>query len=135
MAFVNWEERYSVGIAQMDQHHQRLFDIINSLHEAMRAGKAKEIYTGIIAELLNYTKTHFAEEEKLMEKAAYTGLAEQKAAHAQFIKKVAEFDEKAKQGKSIITIEMSQFLAEWLKNHILIIDKKYQEPLIKKGIR
>ena len=39
--FVEWTEGLSVGVKAMDQHHQKLVDLINRLHTAMRSGQGR----------------------------------------------------------------------------------------------
>ncbi len=68
MPLFEWSDDYSVGVAGMDRHHQKIFDMLNRLHAAMLQGKAVDMIGNIIRELLDYTKYHFGEEEKLMER-------------------------------------------------------------------
>ena len=133
MPIFTWNDSYSVSVAAMDNQHKKIFDLINQLHNAMSTGKGKEIIGSVLEEMLNYTKTHFTAEEKVLEKYNYPGLAEQKKQHAIYIQKVTEMQEKAKSGTLTLSLEASQFLKDWLLNHILVIDKKYAEFLNTKG--
>jgi hemerythrin len=133
MPIFTWNDSYSVSVASMDNQHKKLFDLINQLHDAMAAGKGKEIIGTVLNEMLDYTKTHFTAEEKILEKHNYPGLPEQKKQHGIYIQKVVEMQEKAKTGNLVLSLEASQFLKEWLLNHILVIDKKYSDLLATKG--
>ncbi len=133
MSIFTWNDSYSVSVAAMDNQHKKIFDLINQLHTAMSAGKGKEVINPVLDEMLNYTKTHFTAEEKVLEKYNYPGLDEQKKQHAIYIQKVAEMQEKAKNGSLTLSLEASQFLKDWLLNHILVIDKRYAEFLNEKG--
>ena len=42
MATFAWNESYSVHVRQFDAQHQKLFEIINTLADAMRMGKGEE---------------------------------------------------------------------------------------------
>ena len=75
--------------------------------------------------LVNYTLTHFSSEEKLMTAHGYPEFAHHKAEHAALIKKVQELGKKLQEGQISLTIEMSDFLSDWVKNHILKEDKAY----------
>ena len=125
MALFNWKEEYSVSVRKFDDHHKKLISLINELHEGMLTGKHKDIVGNTISELLKYTKYHFGEEEKLMAVNRYPGLAEHKAQHEAFTKKVLEFIAKYEAGKATVTLDVVNFLREWLKGHILQTDKKY----------
>lgn len=39
MAYLNWTDELSVGIARIDQQHQKIVGFLNDLYEAMQAGK------------------------------------------------------------------------------------------------
>jgi hemerythrin len=135
MALVHWNNDLSVQVAEMDRQHQKLIGMINDLHEAMSKGKGKEIIGKIIEGLLSYTKVHFSEEEKLMEKYQYPEVDAQKKMHKYFIDKPAQFKRDLENGKLGLTIDVSDFLSDWLKSHIQKEDKKYGPHLNKSGLR
>ncbi len=135
MPLFHWTGDYSVGVTAMDRDHQKLFDLLNKLHDAMLEGKATRVVADIIRELLDYTNYHFSAEEKLMEKISYPGLYEQKNAHKKFIKSIEDYKDKADKGLSaFLSTSMSIFLIDWLKSHIGVLDKKYQKEMNVKGI-
>ena len=86
-----WTEEYSVNVSEMDAEHKRLFELINELREAMRSGKGKTTIGEVLTRLVDYTKTHLAHEEHLMQKHGYPGYTGQKLAHDRLTKKVAEY--------------------------------------------
>lgn len=136
MALFDWNDEYSVGVYQMDNDHKKLFSIVNKLHEAMKDGIAEAAVAGIIKELLDYTRFHFEEEEKLMEGINYPGLSAQKSAHKMLISKIEEFKQEAANGMAIfVASKLVNTAVDWLKNHILVLDKRYQEEMTSKGIK
>jgi hemerythrin-like metal-binding protein len=131
---INWSRSYSVGVSQMDSEHQRLIDIINNLYAAMRSGRSKDAIGSILDELLDYTKTHFAHEERLMQQCQYEGFDAQKRAHEALIAQVVEVQKKYHAGTALGQ-EVMTFLKNWLINHIQGTDKKYGPVMNKKGIK
>jgi len=125
MAFYEWQDSFSVGSKAMDDQHKKLIAILNRLHDAMKSGKAANEIGLIIDEMVEYTKLHFSAEEQLMNDKKYIGLASQKAEHAAFVKKAQEFQKEVNSGKSAVSLEVLNFLKEWLTHHILVIDMKY----------
>lgn len=125
MPFLTWKKEYSVGNEKLDQQHQVLVDLINKLHEAMKSGKASKEIGLIVDEMVEYAKFHFEAEEKLMIEKNYIGLASQKTEHGAFMKKTTEFQKDIKSGKLAVSLEVLNFLKDWLTNHILIADMKY----------
>jgi hemerythrin len=55
--------------------------------------------------------------------------------HDGFVKKAVEFKKSFDAGNSMISVEVLNFLSNWIKNHILVNDKKYPEFLNSKGIK
>lgn len=118
----------------MDSEHQRLIDIINNLYAAMRAGRSKDAIGSILDELIDYTKTHFAHEEKLMREVGYDGFDEQKRLHEALVSQAMEIQQKFRNGTALGQ-EVMTFLKGWLINHIQGTDKKYGPVMNKKGIK
>ena len=129
-----WSRSYSVGVDSMDREHQRLIDLINNLYAAMRSGRSKDAIGTILNEVVDYTKTHFAHEERLMQDSGYPGYDEQKRCHEALIAQVKEILGKLNDGTALGQ-EVMTFLKNWLVNHIQGMDKRYGPVMIKKGIR
>jgi hemerythrin-like metal-binding protein len=118
----------------MDEEHKRLFALINQLHEAMGAGKGKEVVGGILDELGKYAQTHFSHEEKLMTASKYPDYAKQKSAHDAFIVKVQQMQQQHKSGQLMMSMQVMSFLKDWLTNHIMGMDRNYGPYLNSKGV-
>ncbi len=134
MALITWTEDLSVNIAEMDKEHKQLVAMINELHEAMASGKGKDVLGGVLARLVDYTKFHFAAEEKLMSSNKYPGYLSQKAEHDNLTKKVLEIKTRLDAGNMVVTVEVMTFLKDWLTKHIMGVDKKYSSFFAGKGI-
>jgi len=59
MIYFRWNEKYSVGIAEIDAQHRHLVKMVNDLYEAMYAGQGREALGKILSGLIRYTQTHF----------------------------------------------------------------------------
>lgn len=127
MALVDWSDKLSIGIPEVDAEHQHLVAILNELDEAMRSGKGTRIMGQILARLLDYTETHFKSEEGLMAESAYPGLALHQTQHRQLMEKAGHLRQKFIGSNQRITREMMDFLKYWLSNHILVDDKAFGE--------
>ena len=131
MAFVDWNEKYTVRNQELDEQHQRLFAIVNDLHAAIfaRVGDAKRGKDEIertLKRLTDYTQTHFAAEERLMQACGYPHYLAHKSEHEKLLKKVGELGREFHQAESNIAPEVLGFLVkDWLSAHILGMDKGY----------
>jgi hemerythrin-like metal-binding protein len=132
MAFVEWTEKYSVGVKEIDAQHKRLFDLINEFYELVKSGQVKAGTAKVVSGLLEYTIFHFGFEEKLMQKVSYPALESQKAAHKAFKDTVADYKSRSDSGKLLLSIEVGNYLKSWLTDHILKSDMLYM-PAMKAG--
>ena len=135
MALINWNESFSVNIAEIEQQHIKLIAMINDLHDAMKQGKGKDILGKIVNGLINYAATHFKKEEKYFDLYGYPETDSHKKEHSAFVQKVSEFKDGFEKGKLTLSIEVMSFLSDWLKNHIKRTDKKYSQFFNEKGLR
>lgn len=135
MAFFVWNDRYSVGVTELDSQHKQLIKILNELFEAMTSGKTKEVLGKVLNELITYTKTHFSSEERYLQSYGYPSLTEHKKEHEAFVAKVSAFQKDFSAGKLSLSVEMSSFLKNWLVQHISGVDKKYGSFLNSKGLK
>lgn len=124
MGMFEWKPEYCLGHEHIDKEHQRLFKLANDMHAAMTLGKGKEALSQTFASLVDYTKTHFAHEEQVMLANNYPEYAEHKAAHYALTGRVLELQAAFDAGRMGITIELLQFLKEWLRTHIGETDRK-----------
>ena len=125
MALISWNDTFSVGISEMDTQHKRLVDMINQLYEAMSGGKGDNVLADILNGLVTYTRTHFAAEEKLMQKYGFPGFAQHKKLHDELTQKVTELNDKVRNGKMVPSVSLGSFLKDWLTRHIQQEDMQY----------
>jgi len=134
MSLVKWDPSFSVKVAVCDEHHKKLFQLVNELHDAMGSGKGTEIIERVVKELANYTKFHFSAEEALMEKSKYPELSSHRLQHQAFIKKVEVVQHDISSGKGGQSAVVLAFLKEWLTKHIKESDQRYSSHLNANGV-
>jgi hemerythrin-like metal-binding protein len=134
MAFMEWNEKLSTGIKEIDNQHKKLVEQINVLHSAMREGKAKEVLGKILDELKAYTKYHFSTEEKAFEKYNFLEKASHTKKHNDLIKQLDGIIDQYKAGSLTLSINLLDFLNKWISEHILKDDMKYAPVLRGKEI-
>ncbi|HWQ66299.1 MAG TPA: bacteriohemerythrin [Methanospirillum sp.] len=135
MGLFAWDDKYSVHVGKMDEQHKKLFDLINQLHEAMTSGKGNAVMAEILKGLKDYTTVHFTEEEKYLESFKYSGLLEQKKQHKMFIDKISGYEADLSGKRLGLSIDVMQFLRDWLITHIQTIDMKYSETFQNHGMK
>lgn len=123
MSIAIWSDKFKTGHPVVDRQHQELFQMVNSLHDAIVAGKGKDVLQPTLEKLAKYTIQHFGTEEALMLQASYPNLIPHRQKHHQLADKAKEIIEGYKSGKIVLSITLSQFLSDWLSHHINEDDK------------
>ena len=123
MSFFEWKDTMTVGNPMIDRDHKMLIQYINEMHAAMMAGKGKEVVGPIVGKLVAYTKDHFSREEVVWKSGHYVGLDRHQKEHVELIKNVVDFKTKYDQGAMALSVDVMNFLRDWLKTHILKSDK------------
>lgn len=135
MTLFEWKEEYSIGIVEIDKQHRKLVLLINKLFDAMRVGKGNAILGQIINDLVNYTETHFQDEERYFHKFNYGGIDDHKLKHKAFVDQIASFKSAFDSGKISLSLDVFNFLKSWLIYHILVEDKKYVDCFKQNGLK
>ncbi|MFC1670200.1 bacteriohemerythrin [Spirochaetota bacterium] len=127
MDYLSWNEELNVGIGLFNDDHKNLIDFVNQLNHALQIGQAKETMGQVLVKLINYTDIHFKNEEKLMAKHAYPEYVKHKNEHDDLTEQVKDFYERYNSGKVAFSLELLNFLRDWLLNHIQCSDMKYKD--------
>jgi hemerythrin len=123
-----FDASYLVGIEQIDQEHQRLFAIAGRAYDELNSPTpSRDATAAAIDALLEYTSTHFANEEMLMEIAGYPGLENHRQLHRGLLAKARDMEIRAVAGENCLPLELSRFLCHWLIDHIRNEDRKFGE--------
>ncbi len=134
MALFQWTNDLSVNVKEIDAQHKKLVDLINLLHDSMKAGKGKDVMGKVLNDLVDYTVYHFGTEEKLFEKHGYPESQQHKKQHDDLTKQVKEVKSKFEAGQTTISVDVLNFLKDWLNNHIKMTDKRYSGFMNSKGV-
>lgn len=125
MAFLTWDDSFSVGVQEIDNQHKKLIEMLNQFYEHVAADNKKAL-----AELLKamgeYTVYHFQTEEKYFDRFQFAEAPAHKQKHKDFIAKVNDVATRFNAGKMVISIELTNFIKDWVVNHVKNEDKHYQ---------
>lgn len=125
MALITWSDSLSVKVKQFDDQHKKLVDMVNQLFDAMKTGKGNQVMGDILKQLIAYTQTHFAAEERLMKQYGYPDFEAHKKEHNALVMQVLDLQKQFQEGKAVLTQNVMTFLRDWLSRHIQGDDKKY----------
>lgn len=124
MEFAIWTDKLSVDIELIDDQHKILIRLINDTSQILLNKKRGNIGE-ILIELHEYTKKHFSEEERLFTGSAYPQVEKHLKEHRYFIEKISDFEKTLEVNDTSVSLDLLEFLKNWLFYHIEIVDKGY----------
>ncbi len=137
---MQWNENLSVGFAKIDADHKELFRMIKELVHAINQHTCKYKIGDVVKFLEDYTKNHFAMEERYMAEFAYPEYRQHKTEHRKFMMTLSELKGELQKikasgshaGSYELSVTTDQILVDWLMDHIAKVDRKLAEFLNKK---
>ena len=132
-----WTNKFACGIKLIDEQHRALVDLVNEMFKHITGNEVQErdYFNRVIKEAVQYVKTHFATEEKMMLATKFSGYIEHKKEHESFILAIVENIRDYEAGKRFTLSTFTRFLKDWILSHIALMDKQYFEYLKKIAIR
>jgi hemerythrin len=125
MPLLSWDPGYSVKEEVLDNHHQELFDLLNTVYENVMNSLEVECVLPIIDKLSEYTGYHFSAEEQYMREKKFHGIDEHIAKHKEFTQTVETLKTRYHDNDLDVTRELIIVLGEWLLHHVLRDDMMY----------
>lgn len=130
----SWDGSFSVHVAEMDDHHKQLIEIANTIVEHLQNNSTRDSLANAFDALVDYTRYHFAAEEKLMALYHYPDTDQHAKRHKELIHHVVEYMEKILDGNIPDKAAFISFMENWLVRHLLDEDRKYGAFLNNKGV-
>jgi hemerythrin len=125
MPFTTWNDGYSIGVQQIDEHHQHLFFLSNRFHDIFVKDAPSQDLSPLFDELIDYVIYHFAAEEQLMQEYRFHEYEMHRKEHENFSQRLVELDKQHSHDKKHLLIEVVVFLNNWLTSHILQSDAEF----------
>jgi hemerythrin len=117
-----WNPKLNTGNRLIDEQHQRIFQIFNSLFRLIGKHRSPEAVGKVLGSLSLYVVAHFNLEERLMADAGYPGLAEHRAAHEAVRQQVESMVDRFN-NSGLDPAELLDFMEHWLTEHVQMQDK------------
>lgn len=132
---LEWTDKISVGVTEIDDQHKELFRRTNSLMETCKSGKSHEEVIEAMQFLESYVQQHLSDEEELQKKYDYPEYNAHKEQHDIFLDKVAEIKAEVDQkGATLVNIlKTTNLFVTWVSRHISQEDKRLGEYLATKA--
>ena len=119
----------------MDDQHGILMDAINELRLALVRGAGREKICELLDQFIEFSRMHFASEERLMEQVQFAGLAEHRAEHQRILAGIIQSSHRMQYGEEIALRPLLCELHESLIDHIDRLDRLYAPCLAQFGVK
>ena len=119
-----WSSEYELGISVIDSQHKRIIEYINRVYDALDNEPNSEMISDVLTHLVDYTFSHLAFEEAMLEEVGYQDFDAHQLTHKTFSKLIDNLKKRAAQGEAV-GAELAAFLNDWLISHIMSEDAKY----------
>jgi len=132
---IKWEKEYELGLSVIDSQHKQFIETLSQLYDAVSKMQAKETIQKIFDGLADYLLFHFKNEEEYFKEFNYQGAEEHKKAHQEFRQKINDFQARSLAGDNdLISLELLDYLEDWLVKHLDDMDKKYVQCFKEHGL-
>jgi len=126
---ITWSNRLSCGIKLIDDQHKVLVNLVNEMFKHITGNEVQEhdYFNRVIKEVVDYVKVHFTTEEKILTATKFSGYAEHKKEHENFVLAVVANIKDYEAGNRLTLSSFTKFLKDWILSHIAMMDKQYFE--------
>ena len=129
MSLIEWDEKFSVGIAAVDHEHRELIGLVNEAYERSRGSGANEAALGFLGEIYARISAHFALEEKIMRAMNYGQYAAHKADHERLLDEIRDimddYEDEVYGGDE----QFARQLRSWFMEHFHTHDARLHQEL------
>ena len=120
---MQWTERNSVFVPEIDAQHQAMFRLASELREAVLAEERAKQLGPVVQRLSEAIANHLAHEERLMRAAGYPALEWHERQHRTARSKLEALRREVETRERQPLFEAIESLAAWMRDHTSIADR------------
>lgn len=132
--FIQWSDAYMLGIPAVDAEHKGLADLVNHFFAQAEQNADAADLGSTLNQLIDATRSHFRNEEALLDRCNYPLLAQHSTEHDRLLLQLSHFQKAYQDGQPTareLTIDTAEFFRHWLLAHILREDTAYKPYVMK----
>lgn len=129
---VHWSDAHAVGIGVIDAQHRGVAELLAQLGDDLKAGRERDAVVATLRAIVEFTRKHFATEERLMARhPGWPMQAQHEQEHRKLLDDVASLSVALDERSMTLTM---RFLQEWLVRHVETADKPLATWLRERGV-
>ena len=126
MEEITWEDRYCIGIDEIDKQHMDFIKLLNRIIIISRTGGHVRLQDRLLLEMLKYAEYHFVSEENIMMLYRYPDIGIQKETHKILLETFQRKCSEERSG-SININDLIKYMLNWFMDHTQDKDRKMAE--------
>ncbi|MDH4184208.1 MAG: bacteriohemerythrin [Nitrospinota bacterium] len=123
---MDWGAEYKLGVERFDNHHRQIAGVIGRMEDMARQGGDPAAWSALLDEMISISLAHFTEEEAELAKKDYPELLEHQDEHRNLLNELFELAGRQKETGSGPSLEVAEFLANWMAVHVAETDMRYR---------
>jgi hemerythrin len=129
MALIKWRDEFCTGIAGVDFEHRQLIEQINSVYALIDNSSeevpvAREQVIDSLGEIYGNISSHFALEERMMERHGYDQYEVHQKDHARLLDDIRELTDEFEMTTELDEQKFKQRLDDWFQFHFKTHDSR-----------
>ncbi len=124
MGLIEWSDRFSVGVEDIDFEHRQLISLINELYRTLGGEHSRDEVIEFFGEIYANISAHFALEEKMMRESKYPEYVAHKNEHEALLEDIRDLMDEYQDSPHFDRDELSARLGEWFGNHFREMDAR-----------
>ncbi len=129
MSLIEWDEKFSVGVASVDHEHRELIGLVNETYDRLKRPDADITVLDFLGEIYTRISAHFALEEKLMRASRYDQYPEHKADHERLLDEIRDIMDDYEDKRIFDAEQFAQRLESWFTGHFRTHDARLHHNL------
>lgn len=127
MALFIWTNTLSTGNIHIDDDHRVLVERVNTVLECIAQRADNDQLSLSLDSLGSFTRTHFAQEEGIMQKMAYARAQEHCAQHATLLAQLDQVMAQLRADEAVDQMALYSNLTRWVVDHIQHFDREFAQ--------
>ncbi len=123
-AMIEWNARLELDNAALDGEHHHLVDLVNRVLDELGNPAIDASKRAGFESLIDFSRKHFASEERLMMGVGYCDAASHICQHGHLIREIEQLWADVRSGRQLADSTTVTYLHVWMVDHILTFDKR-----------
>lgn len=134
MRKIEWQASFETGVPEIDDEHRAIVRAVNTLSEAIAGGRYGDC-EALAAEFIGLARNHFINEEAILAKARFPGLAEHAARHQDLLHLAASVARRCAEVKDVAAARQCfEDMVDFLVKDVIAADLECKSHLEELGL-